>query len=134
MIPDTLLLHRESAITYIDEARGEFFISWISDEQLAEKSNFVETSYLNFYMVSFQPNSSIMILICERYHTMVHEKMKNLMQGFQYDAHPMAMMVGVVGSFAAFYHDWMNMSDPADRRLAAIRLITKFRQLQHLFL
>ncbi len=60
-----------------------------------------------------------------RYHTMVHEKMHSLLTGFQHDAHPMAMLCGIVGSLAAFYHDWMDMSDPEHRKLAAIRLIAK---------
>ena len=114
-----------SAITYIDGAKGILLYRGYPIEQLAEKSNFVETSYLLLHgeLPTKQQYHDFDNEV--RYHTMVHEKMKNLMQGFQYDAHPMAMMVGVVGSFAAFYHDWMNMSDPADRRLAAIRLIAK---------
>ena len=114
-----------SAITYIDGGKGILLYRGYPIEQLAEQSNFVETSYLllNGELPSKQQYEEFDTEI--RYHTMVHEKMKNLMQGFQYDAHPMAMMVGVVGSFAAFYHDWMDMSDPEHRRLAAVRLIAK---------
>ncbi len=114
-----------SDITYIDGGKGILLYRGYPIEQLAEQSNFVETAYLlmNGELPSINQFNDFDTEI--RYHTMVHEKMKMLMQGFQYDAHPMAMMVGVVGSFAAFYHDWMNMSDAEHRRLAAIRLISK---------
>lgn len=114
-----------SAITFIDGGKGILLYRGYPIEQLAEQSNFVETSYLllNGELPSQQQYDDFDNQI--RYHTMVHEKMKNLMQGFQYDAHPMAMMVGVVGSLAAFYHDWMDMSDPEHRKLAAVRLIAK---------
>jgi citrate synthase len=114
-----------SAITYIDGGKGILLYRGYPIEQLAEQSNFVETSYL---LLNGELPSKDQYLEFDdevRYHTMVHEKMKMLMQGFQYDAHPMSMMVGVVGSFAAFYHDWMDMSDPEHRRLSAIRLIAK---------
>lgn len=114
-----------SAITYIDGGKGILLYRGYPIEQLAEQSNFVETAYLLIHgeLPSDQQYKDFDNEI--RYHTMVHEKMKTLMKGFQYDAHPMAMMVGVVGSLAAFYHDWMDMSDPEHRRLAAIRLIAK---------
>jgi len=114
-----------SAITYIDGGKGILLYRGYPIEQLAEKSNFVETAYL--LLNGELPNQDQYTKFDDevRYHTMVHEKMKMLMQGFQYDAHPMAMMVSVVGSFAAFYHDWMDMSDPDHRKLAAIRLIAK---------
>jgi len=114
-----------SSITYIDGGKGVLLYRGYPIEQLAEHSNFVETSFLllNGELPSKQEYQEFDDEV--RYHTMVHEKMKMLMQGFQYDAHPMSMMVGVVGSFAAFYHDWMDMSDVQHRRLAAIRLIAK---------
>jgi citrate synthase len=114
-----------SAITFIDGSKGVLLYRGYPIEQLAEQSNFVETAYLllNGELPSEQQYLNFDNEV--RYHTMVHEKMKHLMQGFQYDAHPMAMMVGVVGSFAAFYHDWMDMSDSEHRRLAAVRLIAK---------
>ena len=114
-----------SAITFIDGGKGVLLYRGYPIEQLAEKSNFVETSYLLLNGELPTKNQYDEFDTEVRYHTMVHEKMKMLMSGFQYDAHPMAMMVGVVGSFAAFYHDWMNMSDPEHRRLAAVRLIAK---------
>ena len=114
-----------SAITFIDGGKGVLLYRGYPIEQLAEHSNFVETSYLllNGELPNQQQYQDFDNQV--RYHTMVHEKLKNLMQGFQYDAHPMAMMVGVVGSLAAFYHDWMDMSDPDHRKLAAVRLIAK---------
>ena len=114
-----------SAITYIDGGKGILLYRGYPIEQLAEQSNFVETAYLLLHgeLPSKQQFTDFDNEI--RYHTMVHEKLKTLMKGFQYDAHPMAMLVGVVGSLAAFYHDWMDMSDPEHRRLAAIRLIAK---------
>ncbi|MEC8042937.1 MAG: citrate/2-methylcitrate synthase, partial [Pseudomonadota bacterium] len=60
-----------------------------------------------------------------RRHWMVHERLRNFFQGFKADAHPMAIMVGVVGALSAFYPDAMNLIDPAARRLSAIRLIAK---------
>lgn len=114
-----------SDITYIDGGKGILLYRGYPIEQLAKQSNFVETAYL--LLNGELPNPSEYAAFDDkiRYHTMVHEKMHSLLTGFQHDAHPMAMLCGIVGSLAAFYHDWIDMSDPEHRKLAAIRLIAK---------
>jgi citrate synthase len=114
-----------SAITFIDGAEGILRYRGYPIEQLAEDSNFLEVAYLllngelpdQTEFDEFQRDIT--------YHTMVHEKLNTFMSGFHYDAHPMAMMAGVVGSLAAFYHDRLDMSDPDQRMLAAKRMIAK---------
>ena len=115
----------ESGITFIDGQKGVLQYRGYPIEQLAEQSNFIEVAYL--LLNGELPNKEQFKAFDEEItrHTMVHEKIRSLMKGFQYDAHPMAMMMSVIGSFAAFYHEGMSVDDPADRRLAAIRLIAK---------
>ncbi len=115
----------QSDITFIDGDKGVLMYRGYPIEQLAEHSNFVEVAYL--LMNGELPDATQFEAFNDEItrHTMVHEKMRSLMKGFQYDAHPMAMLMSVVGSFAAFYHDWTNLNDPADRRLNAVRLIAK---------
>jgi len=114
-----------SAITFIDGGKGILRYRGYPIEQLAEHSNFLEVAYLllNGELPSPQAYETFQHDIT--YHTMVHEKLNTFMSGFHYDAHPMAMMAGVVGSLAAFYHDRLNMSDPEQRMLAAKRMIAK---------
>ncbi len=114
-----------SAITFIDGGEGILRYRGYPIEQLAEKSSFLEVAYLllNGELPSAQEFGAFKRDIT--YHTMVHEKLNTFMSGFHYDAHPMAMMAGVVGSLAAFYHDRLDMSDPAQRMLAAKRMIAK---------
>ncbi|MDX1379541.1 MAG: citrate synthase, partial [Xanthomonadales bacterium] len=114
-----------SAITFIDGGQGILRYRGYPIEQLAEQSTFLEVAYLLLHgelpskseMGRFQHDIT--------YHTMVHEKLNTFISGFHYDAHPMAMMAGVVGSLAAFYHDKLNMDDPEQRLLAAKRMIAK---------
>ena len=115
----------ESGITFIDGQKGVLQYRGYPIEQLAEHSNFIEVAYL--LMNGELPNKTEFKAFDEEItrHTMVHEKIRSLMKGFQYDAHPMAMMMSVIGSFAAFYHEGMSVDDAQDRRLAAIRLIAK---------
>jgi len=114
-----------SDITFIDGDEGILLYRGYPIEQLAENSNFMEVSYLllNGELPSAKEYEDFTSLITR--HTMVHEKIRSFMKGFQYDAHPMAMMMSVVGSFAAFYHDATNVNSEADRKLAAVRLIAK---------
>ncbi|MEM1413240.1 MAG: citrate synthase [Pseudomonadota bacterium] len=114
-----------SAITFIDGGHGILRYRGYPIEQLAEKSNFLEVAYLllNGELPSHAEFDDFQRDIT--YHTMVHEKLNTFMTGFHYDAHPMAMMAGVVGSLAAFYHDRLDMTDPEQRMLAAKRLIAK---------
>jgi citrate synthase len=114
-----------SAITFIDGGQGILRYRGYPIEQLAEKSNFLEVAYLllNGELPDHREFDDFQRDIT--YHTMVHEKLNTFMSGFHYDAHPMAMMAGVVGSLAAFYHDRLDMSDPDQRMLAAKRMIAK---------
>jgi len=114
-----------SKITFIDGGKGILRYRGYPIEQLAERSTFVEVSYLLLYgelPTEKQLNAFRNELT---YHTMIHEKIYSFISGFHYDAHPMAMMAGVVGSLAAFYHDSLDMNDPDHRMLAAKRMIAK---------
>ncbi|MEM1080564.1 MAG: citrate synthase [Pseudomonadota bacterium] len=115
----------QSEITFIDGGAGILRYRGYPIEQLAEQSSFLEVAYLLLY--GELPNSDEFIHFDHdiTYHTMVHEKINSFMQGFHYDAHPMAIMAGVVGSMAAFYHDKLDVNDPEQRDLAAKRLIAK---------
>ncbi len=119
----------ESKITYIDGHKGVLLYRGYPIEQLAEKSNFLECSYLllNGELPSRQQNeefnSSIM------YHTMLHEPMHSFFNGFPRNAHPMAIMVGVVGALSAFYHDGLEIRNKEHRMDAALRLIAKIPTL-----
>ncbi len=114
-----------SAITYIDGDAGVLLYRGYPIEQLAKHSNFLETSYLliNGELPSAEEFSAFEHEVT--HHTMMHESLKTFLHGFHYDAHPMAMLCGTIGSLAAFYHDTLDIEDPAQRKLAAIRLIAK---------
>ena len=115
----------KSAITYIDGDEGVLLYRGYPIEQLAEKSSFLEVSYLllNGELPTKPQFDAFDHEIT--HHTMMHESQKNFFQGFHHDAHPMAMLAASVASLSAFYHDDLNVDDPADRKLAAIRLIAK---------
>ena len=115
----------KSAITYIDGDKGVLLYRGYPIEQLAKQSNFLEVAYLLIHgelpsTTEFDDFSHQVA-----HHTMMHESLKNFLHGFHYDAHPMAMLCGSVASLSAFYHDTLDMDDPDQRRLAAIRLIAK---------
>ena len=114
-----------SKITFIDGGKGILRYRGYPIEQLAEKSTFLEVAYL--LLEGELPDSEEFAAFQKdiTYHTMIHERMNHFISGFHYDAHPMAMMAGVVGSLAAFYHDRMDMKDPEHRMLAAKRMIAK---------
>ena len=114
-----------SDITYIDGEAGVLLYRGYPIEQLAEQSNFLEVAYLLFYgeLPTRQEYESFERTITN--HTMVHEKINKFISGFHYDAHPMAILSGVVASMAAFYHDELDPNDPAQRDLAAKRLLAK---------
>ncbi|QOC22820.1 citrate synthase [Wenzhouxiangella sp. AB-CW3] len=115
----------KSDITYIDGDAGILRYRGYPIEQLAEQSSFVEVAYL---LLNGELPDADQYAGFERditYHTMVHEKLNTFMQGFHYNAHPMAILSGVVGSMAAFYHDKLDVNDPEQRVLAAKRLIAK---------
>ena len=115
----------ESTITYIDGDKGELLYRGYPIEQLAEKSTHLETCYLLLY--GELPTASQLADFTSRVtrHTMVHEQMHYFFRGFRRDSHPMATMVGVVGAMSAFYHDSLDINDPWQREVAAIRMIAK---------
>ena len=115
----------ESSITYIDGDKGELLYRGYPIDQLAEKSHFLEVCYLLLY--GELPTSSQLNDFENRVtmHTMVHEQMHNLFRGFRRDAHPMAIMVGVVGAMSAFYHDSTDINDQMQREISSIRMIAK---------
>ncbi|HBS32579.1 MAG TPA: citrate (Si)-synthase, partial [Parvularcula sp.] len=119
----------ESKITFIDGEEGVLLYRGVPIEQLAEQSHFLEAAYLLLHgelptvKQSKQFNHDITM------HTMVHEQLKNFYNGFRRDAHPMAIMVGVVGALAAFYHDSTDINDPKQREIASHRMIAKMPTL-----
>ncbi|MCC5095977.1 citrate synthase [Xanthomonas campestris] len=115
----------KSAITYIDGDNGVLLYRGYPIEQLAEKSSFLEVSYL--LMNGELPTADEFKKFDHEvtHHTMMHESLKNFLGGFRHDAHPMAMLAGSVASLSAFYHDTLDLNDPEQRRQAAIRLIAK---------
>jgi len=114
-----------SGITYIDGDEGVLLYRGYPIEELAEKSSFIEVAYLMLYgeLPSADKLSEFKAFIGR--HTMIRESLKNFYAGFYHDAHPMASMVGVVGSLSAFYHDSTDIQDPEHRELAALRMIAK---------
>jgi citrate synthase len=115
----------KSAITYIDGDEGVLLYRGYPIEQLAQHSNFLEVAYL--LMNGELPDQAQMAAFDHdvTHHTMMHEAFKSFIGGFRHDAHPMAMLVGMLGSMASFYHNDLDYDDPAQRRLAGIRLIAK---------
>jgi citrate synthase len=115
----------ESKITFIDGDKGVLLHRGYPIEQLAEKSDYLETCYL--LLNGELPNAAQKADFVSRVtnHTMVHEQLQFFYRGFRRDAHPMAVMCGVVGALSAFYHDNLDINNPEHRRIAAIRLIAK---------
>jgi len=115
----------DSAITYIDGDEGQLLYRGYPIDQLSEKSSYIEVCYLLLY--GELPNKAQLAEFSELVtrHTMVHEQMHYFFRGFRRDAHPMAIMTGVVGAMAAFYHDSTDIADPQQREIASIRMIAK---------
>jgi citrate synthase len=115
----------ESALTFIDGDKGILLHRGYSIEQLAEKSNFMEVSYLllNGELPSKSELDAFSTTISR--HTMLHEQLAMFYKGFRRDAHPMAIMCGVVGALSAFYHDSTDIADPEHRTISSHRLIAK---------
>ncbi|MFZ2162434.1 MAG: citrate synthase [Sideroxyarcus sp.] len=114
-----------SSITFIDGDAGLLYYRGYPIEQLAKNSNFLEVSYL--LLNGELPNAEQYAAFAKRMtrHTMVHEQLARFFNGFRRDAHPMAVMVGVVGALSAFYHDSLDINDPAHRELSAMRMLAK---------
>ena len=119
----------ESSITFIDGDKGELLYRGYPIEQLATKCDYLETCYLLLY--GELPNAAEKEKFDKtvRYHTMVNEQMQFFLRGFRRDAHPMAVMTGLVGAMSAFYPDSMNLNDPHQREISAHRLIAKMPTL-----
>jgi citrate synthase len=115
----------ESDITYIDGDKGILLYRGFPIDQLAEYGDFLETCYLLLY--GELPTTAQKEDFDNRVtrHTMLHEQMSRFFTGFRRDAHPMAVMVGVVGALSAFYHDSTDISDPYQRMVASLRMIAK---------
>jgi citrate synthase len=119
----------ESDITYIDGEEGVLLYRGYPIDQLAENGNFIETCYL---LLNGELPTSEQYREFERaitMHTMVHEQMQFFLRGFRRDAHPMAIMCGMVGALSAFYHDSTDINDPMQRMIASRRLIAKIPTL-----
>lgn len=115
----------KSAITFIDGDEGVLLYRGYPIEQLAEHSSYLEVCHLLMHgelpneQEATTFNDSIM------HHTMVHENIHDFIDGFRYDAHPMAMLVGTIGALSSFYHDSLDITNPQHREISAQRLIAK---------
>lgn len=114
-----------SSITYIDGTEGLLYYRGYPIEQLAQHCDFMEVAHLLIH--GELPNSVQKKTFTSKItnHTMVHDQLTHIFRGFRRDAHPMAVMVGIVGSMAAFYHDAMDIRDPKHREISAYRLLAK---------
>ena len=115
----------ESKITYIDGDEGVLLHRGYPIEQLAEHSSFLEVAYLllNGELPTAPQKAEFELGVLR--HNMVHEQLRSFYNGFRRDAHPMAVICGVVGAMSAFYHDSLDINDPDVRRISAFRLIAK---------
>jgi citrate synthase len=119
----------ESKITFIDFDKGIVLYRGYPIEQLAERSTFLETCYILLYgeLPTAQQYETFENRVVK--HTMANEQMVRFYSGFRRDAHPMAVMVGVVGALSAFHHDSTDIKDPGQREMASVRLIAKMPTL-----
>ena len=115
----------ESKITYIDGEKGILLHRGYPIDELAENSDFLETCYLLLYGDLPTQEQKHTFVHDITYHSMVHEQLAQFYRGFRRDAHPMAILVGVVGALSAFYHDSTDIDDPHQRMVASYRLIAK---------
>ena len=114
-----------SNITFIDGDKGMLLYRGYPIEQLAEQCDFMEVCYLLMNAELPTANQKVLFDKTIHGHSMVHEQLARFYTGFRRDAHPMAVMVGVVGALSAFYHEAMDISDASHRELSAFRLIAK---------
>src|SRR5512147_433034 len=114
-----------SAITFIDGDEGLLYYRGYPIEQLAQQSDFLEVCYLllNGELPTASQKAEFGKIIS--HHTMVHDQLARFFNGFRRDAHPMAVMVGVVGALSAFYHDSLDINNPQHREISAKRLLAK---------
>jgi len=118
-----------SKITFIDGDKGELLYRGYQIQDLAQNCDFLETCYLllNGELPNAGQKAGFEDLVM--HHTMVHEQMQFFLRGFRRDAHPMAVLTGLVGGMAAFYHDGLDYTDQRVREIAQIRLIAKMPTL-----
>ena len=119
----------QSAITYIDGDEGILLHRGYPIDQLAEQSSFMEVSYLLLHGDLPKSKELDEFVYTINHHTMVHEQLATFFRGFRRDAHPMAIMCGVVGALSSFYHDSTDITDPTQRLIASHRLIAKMPTL-----
>jgi citrate synthase len=119
----------ESKITYIDGNKGVLLHGGYPIDQLAEQSDYLETCYLLLYGALPNAEQKEKFVNKVRMHTMVNDQVSTFFKGFRRDAHPMAIMCGVVGALSAFYHDSLDIKDEQHRQISAIRLIAKMPTL-----
>jgi citrate synthase len=119
----------QSAITFIDGDKGELLYRGYPIEQLATHCDFLETCHLLLYGELPNAQRKHEFTQTVTHHTMVHEQMQFFLRGFRRDAHPMAVLTGLVGALSAFYHDSTDINNPEHREVAAIRLIAKMPTL-----
>jgi citrate synthase len=119
----------ESKITFIDGAKGVLLHRGYPIDQLAEKSDYLETCFLLLHGELPTAEEKEVFVSTIKNHTMVHEQLNHFFNGFRRDAHPMAIMCGVVGALSAFYHDSMDISNQEHRMISAHRLIAKIPTL-----
>ncbi len=119
----------QSTITYIDGDKGELLYRGYPIDELATKCDYMDTCYLllNGELPNAQQKKDFDYLVTS--HTMVNEQMQYFLRGFRRDAHPMAVLTGLVGGMSAFYHDSTDITNPEHRHIAAIRLIAKMPTL-----
>jgi citrate synthase len=118
-----------SAITYIDGDKGELLYRGYPIEELAVKCDYLETCYLLLYGELPNQKQSTDFDSLVTHHTMVNEQMQFFLRGFRRDAHPMAVLTGLVGAMSAFYPDSINLHDAHQRDISAIRLIAMMHSL-----
>lgn len=119
----------ESKITFIDGGKGVLLHRGYPIEQLAEQSDYLEVSYLllNGELPNAEQKEEFVGIVNR--HTMVNEWVRDFYNGFRYDAHPMAMLCGVVGGLSSFYHDSLDIHNPEHRQITTMRLISKMPTL-----
>ena len=115
----------KSTITYIDGDAGVLLYRGYPIEQLATDGDFLETCYLLYYGELPTAEQRKKFVFDITHHTMIHEQMAMMFRGFRRDAHPMAVMVAMVGALSAFYHDSTDITDPRQREIASHRMIAK---------
>ncbi|MGO3742636.1 citrate synthase [Kerstersia sp.] len=118
-----------SAITYIDGDKGELLYRGYPIEQLAQNCDFLQVCYLILNGELPDEKQSADFDYAVTHHTLVHDQLQFFLRGFRRDAHPMAVLTGLVGALAAFYHDSTDINNPEHRRISAIRLIAKMPTL-----